>query len=68
MKHTFEHYMNQYMNEELEFEGELWQEINPIIVKIQLLESRVGKEDSDYSIQLRKEVETMKEELLQKYN
>lgn len=40
MKHTFEHYMNQYMNEELEHEGELWQQINPIMVAIQDFEKK----------------------------
>jgi len=65
---TWNDYLSIWNNEELEFEGSLWQDINPIIVKVQELDSRVGKEDSDYSIQLQKEVETMKEELLQKYN
>ena len=35
MKHTFNDYMNQYMNEELEHEGDTWQQINPIMVAIQ---------------------------------
>ena len=35
MNPTFKHYMNQYMNEELEHEGELWQRMNPIMVGIQ---------------------------------
>ena len=35
MKHTFNHYMNQYMNKELDHEGELWQQLNPIMVAIQ---------------------------------
>lgn len=65
---TWDDYLSMWKNEELEFEGDLWQDINPIIVKVQELDSRVGKEDTEYSIELRKEVETMKEELLQKYN
>ena len=35
MNTTFQHYMNQYMNEELEHEGDTWQQINPIMVAIQ---------------------------------
>ena len=56
-----------WMNEELEFEGQLWQDINPIIVLLGDLEEREGQDD-EYTIQLREEVETLKEALLQKYN
>lgn len=65
-KKTWNDYLVLWMNEELEFESKLWQEINPIIVKIEQLDSRKG--NSAYSIQLQKEVETMKKELFQKYN
>ena len=65
---TWEDYYTMWMNEELEFEGALWQDINPIIVLLGDLAKRKGKEDSEYSIQLKEEVEAMKKELLEKWN
>jgi hypothetical protein len=62
---TWEDFYTIWMNEELEFEGELWQQINPIIVLLGDLEER--EEDDEYTIQLREEVETLKVALLQKY-
>lgn len=64
---TWDDYLNIWMNEDLQYEGALWQDLNPIIVLIDELEERKDKED-EYTIQLREEVETLKEALLQKYN
>ncbi len=63
---TWNDYLDIWMNEDLEFEGELWQDINSIIVLIDELEERKDKED-DYSIRLQEKVEAMKKELLQKH-
>ena len=65
---TWEDFYTMWMNEELEFEGSLWQDINPIIVLLSDLAKRKGKEDSEYSIRLKEEVEAMKKELLEKWN
>tara|TARA_B100000963_G_scaffold341796_1_gene341907 strand:- start:373 stop:570 length:198 start_codon:yes stop_codon:yes gene_type:complete len=64
---TWNDFYTLWMNEELEFEGALWQDINPIIVLLGDLEEREGQDD-EYTIQLKEEVETLKEALLQKYN
>ena len=65
---TWENFYALWINEELEFEGALWQDINPIVVIIDELEERKGYEDSEYSIELKEKLEAMKKEFLEKWN
>lgn len=67
IKKTWKDFYTIWMNEELEFEGALWQDINPIIVLLSDLEEIEGKED-EYTIQLREELEERKKALLEKWN
>ena len=55
-----------WMNEELKFEGELWQELNRIVVILDELEKREGQDD-EYTI-LKEEAEYLKAVLLNKYS
>ena len=55
-----------WMNEELKFEGELWQELNRIVVILDELEKREGQDD-EYTI-LKEEAEYLKDTLIQKYS
>jgi hypothetical protein len=65
---TWEDFYAIWWNEELEFEGPLWQDLNPIVVIIDKLEERKGYEDSEYSIELKEQLEAMKKEFLEKWN
>ena len=70
-QNDFEFYLDLYMREAIEFEGDLWQLLNPIVVKLNTLEQRRKdgiSDDTEYGQKLIIRIEEMKKEFLQKYN